>query len=126
MFFLRSLLLPEFRSNTCDRIPAPQQLKKESQKSCSTNHKPHNRGLNLRSALGGAGRLWEISSTWRPELSPGTPKSKYLYDECKPRLLTFFFAKKRKKGKGEKNQKKPEKTEPGNAVSKQRNTSLRK
>ncbi len=53
MFFLRSLLLPEFRSNTCDRIPAPQQLKKESQKSCPTDHKPHNRGLNLRSASGG-------------------------------------------------------------------------
>ncbi len=53
MFFLRSLLLPEFRSNTCDRIPAPQQLKKESQKSCPTDYKPHNRGLNLRSASGG-------------------------------------------------------------------------
>ncbi len=52
VFFLRSLLLPEFRSNTCDRIPPPQQLKKESQKSCPTNHKPHNRGLNLRRALG--------------------------------------------------------------------------
>jgi hypothetical protein len=44
--------------------------------------------------------LWENPPTWRPELSPGTPKSKYLYDECKPRLLTFFFAKKRKKGEG--------------------------
>jgi hypothetical protein len=75
--------------------------------------------------LGGEGRLWENPSTWRPELSPGTPKSRYLYDECKPRLLTFFFAKKRKKGE-EKEKKKPEKTEPGNAVSKQKNTSLRK
>ncbi len=50
--------------------------------------------------------MWENPSTWRPELSPGTPKSKYLYDECKPRLLTFFFAKKRKKGEGKQNKKK--------------------
>jgi hypothetical protein len=73
--------------------------------------------------------LWENPPTWRPELSPGTPKSKYLYDECNPRLLTFFFAKKRKKGEGKQtknNLRKPEKTEPGNAVSKQKNTSLRK
>jgi hypothetical protein len=104
VFFLRSLLLPEFRSNTCDRIPPSQQLKKESRKSCPTNHKPHNRGLNLRSAWApGGGGLWENPSTWRPELSPGTPKSKYLYDECKPRLLTFFFAKKRKKSEGKQN-----------------------
>lgn len=60
VFFLRNLLLPEFRSNTCNRIPPPQQLKKESQKSCPTNHKPHNRGLNLRSAWGGRGGCGKI------------------------------------------------------------------
>ncbi len=55
VFFLKNLLLPEFRSNTCNRIPPPQQLKKESQKSCPTNHKPRNRGLNLSSAFRGGG-----------------------------------------------------------------------
>jgi len=124
VFFLRSLLLPEFRSNTCDRIPPPQQLKKESRKSCPTNHKPHNSGLNLGSASGGG---WGGCGKIPLHGGQSFPRARRNPNICTRNANHVYshFSLQRKERKARENKIKTWETEPGNAVSKQKNTSLR-